>query len=333
MVGVDAPVASDDRRVNEGADLLLRECGRLRADDVVVIVCDESTRAVATVVEGRARAVSTRVSLVQIPALAMHGQEPPAGVALKMAGATLCLGLTAKSMAHTRARIAAGAAGARYLSLPDYSVALLASPSLRADYRALAVRAQRVAESFTLGSFVRVTAPSGTDITMSIVGRVGNCAPGYVEGPGDLGSPPDIEANVSPIESSARGVVVVDGSIPYPSVGLLDASVTLRVEAGRITDIDGPPVIVAELRSLFASAASDKAFVLAECGVGLNDKAQLSGVMLTDEGAAGTMHFGFGSNATVGGTNEVPFHLDVVFRQPTLLVDGVAILLDGQLHL
>ena len=31
--------------------------------------------------------------------------------------------------------------------------------------------------------------------------------------PGELGSPPDIEANICPIESSTNGQVIIDGSI------------------------------------------------------------------------------------------------------------------------
>jgi leucyl aminopeptidase (aminopeptidase T) len=87
------------------------------------------------------------------------------------------------------------------------------------------------------------------------------------------------------------------------------------------------------LERLFKTAGSDKALVLAECGVGLNEKAKLTGTMLTDEGAYGTMHFGFGSNATVGGVNDVAFHLDFVFRSPTLTVDGKTVLERGELRI
>ena len=41
-------------------------------------------------------------------------------------------------------------------------------------------------------------------------------------------------------------------------------------------------------------------------------------------------HFGFGSNATVGGQNDVSFHLDVVFREETLEIDGSPILEHGE---
>lgn len=313
----------------EGADLLLTKCGRLRSHERITIVCDATTRAQGQLLESRAKRISSNVTLVEVPTLSMHGQEPPAAAAEAMFGSDLCVGITAKSMAHSRARQRACANGSRYLSLPDYSMELFSDPSLRADYEARAVLARFVADAFTVGSHVEVKTDAGTSITMSAAGRVGNCCPGYVQGPGELGSPPDIEANVSPIETSAEGIVVVDGSIPYPTLGLLKSPITLTVTGGRIVRMDGDPVVVAELRRLFESAGSPRAYVLAECGVGLNDMASLTGVMLTDEGAAGTMHFGFGSNSTVGGLNEVPFHLDFVFKNPVLKVDGVTLLERG----
>ena len=35
------------------------------------------------------------------------------------------------------------------------------------------------------------------------------------------------------------------------------------------------------------------------------------------------VHFGFGSNITVGGKNDVPFHLDFVIKKPDLFIDGL----------
>ncbi|SBW09771.1 hypothetical protein KL86APRO_12670 [uncultured Alphaproteobacteria bacterium] len=59
---------------------------------------------------------------------------------------------------------------------------------------------------------------------------------------------------------------------------------TLRVEKGAIVDFAGLEDTVSTLRRMFAAIGSPKAYVLAECGVGLNDRAKLTGVMLTDEG-------------------------------------------------
>lgn len=295
----------------------------------MAVISDARTRRLGDLLASRARRITDRVTHLVIPPLAMHGAEPPVVAARAMKRAALSIGITSKSMAHTRARIRAAAAGARYLSLPDYSPALMADSSLRADYVRRGRLTRRIADIFTNGNRVRVRTKRGTDISMCIQGRVGNCCPGYVERPGDLGSPPDIEANVSPIENSAVGVVVVDGSIPYPGFGRLKKSVRLTVQKGKIVRIEGPDMVASALTALFERVGSSKAYVLAECGVGLNDLAHLTGVMLTDEGSAGTMHFGFGSNSTVGGKNAVPFHLDAVFRKPTLEVDGRRILERG----
>ncbi|HOY67834.1 MAG TPA: aminopeptidase, partial [Candidatus Ozemobacteraceae bacterium] len=73
--------------------------------------------------------------------------------------------------------------------------------------------------------------------------------------------------------------------------------------------------------------------VLAELGVGLNPAARLCGSMLEDEGCRGTVHLGFGSNATIGGRNRVPFHLDMVLRHADLRVDDRPVLENGHLVL
>ena len=52
--------------------------------------------------------------------------------------------------------------------------------------------------------------------------------------------------------------------------------------------------------------------------------------MLIDEGAANCIHFGFGSNSTVGGVNEISFHLDYVMRNANLYVDDKLCIKEGK---
>jgi leucyl aminopeptidase (aminopeptidase T) len=56
---------------------------------------------------------------------------------------------------------------------------------------------------------------------------------------------------------------------------------------------------------------------------------ELNGRMLEDEGCGGTIHFGCGDNKGFGGIVESAYHLDMVFRNPTLTVDGKVILEAG----
>jgi len=325
--------AAISQAARAAADHVVRGCGSLRAGERALIVADVRTIEVARLLAERCAGTAGEVALRTVPLATMHGTEPPAEVAAEMKRADVIFGLTHFSMAHTAARREACAAGARYLSLPEYSFELLENPAVRVDYRARAPLVRAVADAFTAGEFAHVTSPFGTDVRLDIRGRTGNACPGFVERPGELGSPPDIEANVSPVETFSEGVVVVDGSIPCAEIGLVPAPVELEVRGGRIVSFRSRETrLVTALENLFERVGSDRAYVLAECGVGLNDAAALSGIMLTDEGAAGCLHFGFGSNATVGGLNDVPFHLDFVFRNGSLAVDGKTVIDAGEVR-
>ncbi len=63
----------------------------------------------------------------------------------------------------------------------------------------------------------------------------------------------------------------------------------------------------------------------------MNPACELTGRMLEDEGCYGTIHFGFGDDRGFGGTTSCPLHLDLVFRAPTLTIDGNVILDNGVL--
>ncbi len=324
--------AASDQARRRAVDHILVHCGSLVAGESLLIVCDADTRVIAELFLEQTAKLDVSASLVEIPKVRVHGTEPPRETAEAMAEASLVIGLTTSSMAHTHARRRASENGARYLSLPEYSLSLLDDPCVTADFRGRAPLVRAITDILSAGTTVRVTTALGTDIRIDISGRIGNCCPGMVDSPGTLGSPPDIESNVSPVETGSDGIVVVDGSIPCPEIGLLKTPVTLHVAGGRIRRFEcADPAVVTALEDLFGSAGSDAAYVLAECGIGLNDKAKLSGIMLTDEGAAGCMHFGFGSNATVGGKNDVAFHLDFVFRDATLRVDERTIIENGEI--
>jgi leucyl aminopeptidase (aminopeptidase T) len=71
---------------------------------------------------------------------------------------------------------------------------------------------------------------------------------------------------------------------------------------------------------------------LSELGIGLNPFAKLVGIPLIDEGALGTAHIALGLNYTFGGAiKDAKAHIDFVFRDPTILLDGVTIMRNGAL--
>ena len=64
------------------------------------------------------------------------------------------------------------------------------------------------------------------------------------------------------------------------------------------------------------TAHGDDGTNIAELGIGTNEKAKLTGNILEDEKILGTVHVAFGASAAIGGTVQVPVHLDCVVMKP-----------------
>ena len=115
---------------NRGAEHILKYCANANACDRVLVIYDQETLSAAKILFDCAVSISEHVVFSEIPLMTNHGQEPPLTVAQRMLSSTLILAVTKFSLAHTQARLNAQSFGARYLSLPDYSVELLGSPCI-----------------------------------------------------------------------------------------------------------------------------------------------------------------------------------------------------------
>jgi len=80
-------------------------------------------------------------------------------------------------------------------------------------------------------------------------------------------------------------------------------------------------------------AHGEDGFNVAELGIGNNEEALLTGNVLEDEKILGTCHVAFGASAAIGGTVQVPVHLDCVILEPTVEIDGETIVSGGDLLL
>ncbi len=314
----------------KGAETLVLNCANLQAGEQAILIADPDTAAAGAFICEYAASKGLVIEQVNVPSVGMHGMEPPAEVAEKMCKAEVIFGLRKMSMAHTKARLAASERGARYLSLPDYSFAVLASPALYVDFRALSKQANHLANILTAGKKAHLTTQAGTDLHLVLEGRVANSAPGWCYEKGILASPPDAEVNIPPVEHLTEGVIVVDGSIPCRELGLLLSPLKLFVEKGRVVKIEGEKADI--LNQIFDRLNNPATRVIAEFGIGLNPKAALSGNMLEDEGCLGTAHLGIGSNKTIGGQNDVPFHLDHIVRHTSIKIDNHLLMKDGVLQ-
>lgn len=312
-----------------GARAVVEVCANVQKGEQVLVVTDTDKAAVAEWIAAAARARHAETVVMVMAPREGHGQDAPPTVGHAMLNADVIFMPTTFSLSHSKYRIRASERGARVLSMADLTVELLSEGGLTADFVMVAEQVERMAERLTRGKHLRVTTAAGTDVAMDISGRQGNAATCLCHAPGSFGSPPDIEANVAPLEGTAEGVVVVDGSIPHPRMGLLDNPVKMVVRAGRLTAFDGGRE-AATLEGIFRAENNPSVMALAEFGEGLNPKATLCGRMLEDEGAYGTIHFGIGANLALGGANDAPIHVDAVVTAPTVLVDGDVVIEGGE---
>ncbi|MCW3992019.1 MAG: leucyl aminopeptidase [Candidatus Bathyarchaeota archaeon] len=318
-------------RMMRGARTILDDCASLRAGEQVLIVTDTELIDIGQVLAAAAYERDAEPVMVVIRPRDMDGQEPPAPVAEAMKRADVVLAPVSRSITHTRAVKEAAAAGARILVMTAFTERLMISGGIEADFRAQRPVCERLADLFTGADSARLTTPAGTDLAMSIEGRRGNALTCVVDRPGMFSPIPNVEANVSPVEGSAEGRIVVDASIPYIGIGLLREPVEMTVERGLITEIRGGHEAEALRRDL-EEKGDPNVYNIAELGVGLNPRSEMTGIMLDDEGVLGSAHIGIGTNITLGGAVKAAVHYDLVLWRPTIELDGEAVLEEGAIR-
>lgn len=224
------------------------------------------------------------------------------------------------STSHTAFRgLLTECGGTRYASMPLFDAAMLDGP-LAVPPAGLAAETRRLAAALAGARRLRLTAPNGTDLSLSVEGRAFRADDGDLSAPGAFGNLPAGEAYVAPIEESAAGTLGIECS----ATRRLGATVRVRIENGRAVEIEGTDPYADELRAL--RATTPDLLQVAEVGIGTNPLARRTDNALEAEKILGTVHVAFGDNAGFGGRLRLPFHQDFVVFSPTLEADGRVLL-------
>lgn len=317
-------------RMQKGAQRLVRINAGMDSGEKALIVCDTSTIDLGVAMAYAVASIGAEYTLTVMEPRSTHGEEPTDAIREAMKQVDVVFAPTKYSLSHSKAREEANALGVRFISMPDYTETMLMGGAICAEFLEIYETVKKMQKMLTDAKRIHITTKLGTDIYLDTTGRVGNEVSGVCREPGTWGSPPNIEVNVSPIETKSNGVVYVDGSIPCEEIGLLSEIVKLSVIDGKICDF-GNTKSGNKLEKVLNGEKEPYNLVLAEFGIGLNDKATLKGSMLEDEGAYGTVHFGIGHNADQGGENVATRHIDCVFRDATVEMDGVIVIRDGEI--
>jgi leucyl aminopeptidase (aminopeptidase T) len=304
---------------------VVRECLQVSEGEEVLVVCNPATEGLGSRMRAEAEKAGADATLATIAERASHAAEPPRPVAAAMAAADVVLAPTVQSLSHTAARTAASETGARIATLPGVTEEMLARV-MSADMVELRRRGAAVAAALDAGDEARITCAHGSDLRLGLEGRTAIPDAGELGTRGAFGNLPCGEGFIAPLEGGVEGTLVIDGSIA--GVGRVDGPVTLTVRAGHLTEATGTAgAILLELLTEHGPNGTN----VAELGIGTNEKAILTGNILEDEKILGTAHVAFGASAAIGGTVQVPVHLDCVVLEPTVEIDGEPLVRAGEL--
>jgi leucyl aminopeptidase (aminopeptidase T) len=299
------------------------DCLGVKDGEEVLVVCNPATQHLGERLRDQAAEAGGDAVLALMSERASHAAEPPRAVAEAMAAADVILAPTVQSLSHTAARKRASENGARCATLPGVTEDMLARV-MSADMDGLRCKGRAVAEALDAASEARISDSNGTDLRLDLSGREAIPDAGELTERGAFGNLPCGEGFISPV--AGDGTLVIDGSMA--GVGLVDEPVELVVEGGHLTSGRGGQGMV--FMGLLTEHGDDGTNI-AELGIGTNEKAKLTGEILEDEKILGTCHIAFGASAGIGGTIQVPVHLDCVVMRPTVELDGEAIVREGEL--
>ncbi|MCM3272673.1 aminopeptidase [Paenibacillus elgii] len=302
---------------------LLQSCLGLKPHEKLLVVADDRKKDIGEALYEAGKQLGAEAILMVMKEREKSGQEPPSPVSEAMKQADVVICATEHSLTHTKARKEAVAQGARLATMPGITRDMFLEGAIAADYDKVKQVTERVTDLLSRGNRVRIE-KDGKVLTFSIEGRSGIPSTGVYVNPGESGNLPSGEGYIAPLEGSASGQLMVDGSIA--DIGKLYSPVTITVENGRLTEAEGEAAA-----ELLQKLGDGHGRLLGEFGIGTNDKARITGVVLEDEKVYGTIHVAFGSNHTFGGTVEAGVHIDLVVNRPDVYIDDVLILDKGRM--
>ncbi len=313
--------------MSKGASKVINTCIKLQEGEQFLIVTELSRLSIAEALATEAARIGAEPTICIMKGRTRDGEEPPKNIAAAMKASDAFVSVVGRSITHTHAVKEAIAAGSRGLVLTHFTEEMMIHGGIEGNFEELKPICIRMAQAMAGSEKIVLTSPSGTHLEYSAKGRRGNHLYCMVE-KGEFSTLPTVEANVSPLEGTANGVIVADGSIPYIGIGVLEEPVTLKVENGRIVEITGGRQ--AQMLADDLKAKNDpNVYNIAEHGVGLNPKCSFCGFMLEDEGVFGSCHIGIGTSITLGGTVKAACHYDVIMKNGTIVADGKTLMENG----
>jgi len=198
---------------------------------------------------------------------------------------------------------------------------------INVDYQKMHETGVKLKEKLDNAETIQVKTDKGTDLTIGIKGKEAVLNTGLYTKPRTGGNVPAGEVYIAPKWKNVEGKVVIDASSSYiKGTQLIKEPITLTIEKDEVVKIEGGKE-ADNLRETLDWAAQKAKYPwgvrrIGEFGIGINPNADIIGATIVDEKKLGTAHVAIGSNYWFGGTIYAIIHLDQVFHNPKIYIDG-----------
>jgi len=333
----------DERSAWNGARKIIDTCLGLMSGQELLILFDETSRDVAHIlmevaygIDVHAAANYVPVSIqaqlgkrAELPLTTMSAMREAVGILTCVTDDQACLPFRARIFEvglDRRSKIG---------HMPGVTMEIL--PMADVDYNQISTHCEVLAAGLLKGRELELISYDSRGESASLTVEIGGWARsptisnGLIQRGGWANIPPG-EAFIAPLEWTAQGTVIVNGSLPgyvIPHGG----EVWLEFEGGRLVEHRSrDPHCLEIMESLkdFANQKGDANWnVLAEVGLGVNPAVEpLTGIELLDEKKYGTAHIALGENDWFGGSVSSAIHSDLTILHPTVRIDGLTVV-DG----
>lgn len=315
-------------RMAFAANMLINQVVQVKKGETVVIVTDtDRPRIITQALAYSAISAGGKVVVVTMEPQEIGGAELPAPVAAAMAAAQVVINQSTYSITHTVAVREAMKKGARVANLRNVTEDMMVSGGITADYQQVKRTTEKLARLLTEADVIRLTTPEGTDFTMRTAGRSAIAQSGFVTKPGELSGLPDGEATLAPLEGVTEGVIVS----PYiaDQIGQITEPFRMEIVKGRIISVTGGKQ-ARDLKRILEARDDAGYNAASQFALGTNPACRVIPNTREISKKLGTAHVAIGDNISLGGKSKGTYHIDIVFLNVSVYLDGKCIAKDGE---
>ena len=315
-------------RMAFAANRLINQVVQVKKGEMVVIVTDtDRPRIITQALAYSAISAGGKVVVVTMEPQEIGGAELPAPVAAAMAAAQVVINQSTYSITHTVAVREAMKKGARVANLRNVTEDMMVSGGITADYEQVKRTTEKLARLLTEADVIRLTTPEGTDFTMRTAGRSAIAQSGFVTKPGELSGLPDGEATLAPLEGVTEGVIVS----PYiaDQIGPITEPFRMEIVKGRIVSVTGGKQ-ARDLKHILETRDDAGYNAASQFALGTNPACRVIPNTREISKKLGTAHVAIGDNLSLGGKSKGTYHIDIVFLNVSVYLDGTCIAKDGE---